>query len=556
MDPAVAKELFQRAVELFGQEDYAGALSCYEQLSAAFPRNNDVVHERIQCQIALGRFQEAAEWIRYLGDELGDLRANVLQTQIPEGAESAVQSGVGSLADKTLLGRFLRFTSTLSDGTLALLAVLLLVAIFGMYFYLVAFPKMYRLLPFNENTSIGTLDIRDPESENPVWTPWRDAQGKMYASRKMQLRLNLTKLADDSGYSSLRLNTLADFEPDSFWEVDASDSGIGDDGLRELAVLSGVHHMNLRNADVVGSGFVLFLPETTVETLDISDNPFETEWLPWVAQFETMESLNIHNTRIDDEGLSHLAEHSGLRFLELPDDAGDDGLKHLGGLTRLESLDLSRRRVTDRGLSFLGGLESLRELNLSATSISDKGIASLIPLERLRSLNLSYTRVGDDALVSIGELVQLRTLDLTATRVTDIGLYSLAPLESLRSLNLSNHHTLSAITDSGIQALTELPLLEELDLSGSLIGRASVGLLGSLNLSELKLEETYLSESEAAELAALIPAATITHVPLTRDVVTFDGNDDLGMLWIRGQDQSDAGRWIPFASARGRVRLA
>ena len=55
----------------------------------------------------------------------------------------------------------------------------------------------------------------------------------------------------------------------------------------------------------------------------------------------------------------------------------DAGLEHLGGLTSLEGLTLSRTPVTDAGLKHLEGLTNLADLALYDTQVTPEGVKKL-----------------------------------------------------------------------------------------------------------------------------------------------------------------------------------
>ena len=48
-------------------------------------------------------------------------------------------------------------------------------------------------------------------------------------------------------------------------------------------------------------------------------------------------------------------------------------MKHLATLTSLQTLDLSRARLTDVGLKELAKIKSLRSLNIRETKVTDAG---------------------------------------------------------------------------------------------------------------------------------------------------------------------------------------
>ena len=58
-------------------------------------------------------------------------------------------------------------------------------------------------------------------------------------------------------------------------------------------------------------------------------------------------------------------------------DVTDEGLVHLKGLTKLETLGLGRTQVTDAGLVHLKGMTNLKRLYLHYTQVTAAGVAEL-----------------------------------------------------------------------------------------------------------------------------------------------------------------------------------
>jgi hypothetical protein len=75
---------------------------------------------------------------------------------------------------------------------------------------------------------------------------------------------------------------------------------------------------------------------------------------------------------------------------------GDTGLKHLRGLTQLQSLWLYHTKVTDEGLEHLEGLTKVQKLYLSHTQVTDVGLEHLKGMTQLRRLYLGGTQVTDE----------------------------------------------------------------------------------------------------------------------------------------------------------------
>jgi hypothetical protein len=128
-------------------------------------------------------------------------------------------------------------------------------------------------------------------------------------------------------------------------------------------------------------------------------------------------------------------------------------------LKELKSLwiGVNHRPITDAGVRHLGGLTALEELDLQGSQISDQGVSALKNLKQLHDLYLSGGRE-----------------DRTDT-LTDAAVDSLLALGKLQRLQLTS--TNAAISEQGVRRLATLPDLKELFLS---TGSVSEGLRAEL----------------------------------------------------------------------------
>ena len=80
-------------------------------------------------------------------------------------------------------------------------------------------------------------------------------------------------------------------------------------------------------------------------------------------------AIRLNRAEITDGWLSNLRPLGNLQGLHLvlPSSVTDAELKHVGELTNLKFLSLSRAQVTDAGLAHLADLKSLESLYLSRT---------------------------------------------------------------------------------------------------------------------------------------------------------------------------------------------
>jgi cytochrome b561 len=115
---------------------------------------------------------------------------------------------------------------------------------------------------------------------------------------------------------------------------------------------------------------------------------------------EVRPSSSIHTSHLDLAALSAISEQ--LVWLDLSGSAiGDDELKLLPTLPRLQRLSLARTRITGAGLAEMQHQPALEVLNLYGTEISDAAVTALAGLPALLTVYLDGTHItqrGVDAL--------------------------------------------------------------------------------------------------------------------------------------------------------------
>src|SRR5690606_32828897 len=118
-----------------------------------------------------------------------------------------------------------------------------------------------------------------------------------------------------------------------------------------------------------------------------------------IAARETLVDLDLSETLISNEGVSHIPQFKNLKVLNLWNGSlDDDGVALLGDLTQLTNLSLqSCTAVTSASADTLAKLTNLESLNLSETGFDDEGLAKLEGLKKLKTLDLSRTDVSDEA---------------------------------------------------------------------------------------------------------------------------------------------------------------
>lgn len=128
--------------------------------------------------------------------------------------------------------------------------------------------------------------------------------------------------------------------------------------------------------------------------------------------------------------LSHLPD---LRWLTIVGDMNvtESGLRHLGRLTRLETLIFdntsgrSTGGMTDETLTVVERMPHLTSLHLEGNPITDAGLANVRWPAGLTELNLSGTRITDRGVQHLKRIVTLQRLVIVDTRITDAGVADL-----------------------------------------------------------------------------------------------------------------------------------
>lgn len=138
-----------------------------------------------------------------------------------------------------------------------------------------------------------------------------------------------------------------------------------------------------------------------------------------IAAFASLESLSITGTmNLTDEGVAYLKPRTNLKRLTLtPAGNGrltDASLRHLSGLSRLESLSLTRNKFTDEGLAHLGRMSRLKLLGLGQANngFSDKAMPAVAALKDLERLDLGFTHVTPEGLEHLRTLPKLKWLEV------------------------------------------------------------------------------------------------------------------------------------------------
>lgn len=194
--------------------------------------------------------------------------------------------------------------------------------------------------------------------------------------------------------------------------------------------------------------------------------------LKWLTHCLRLEAISLeHPDRLGafgDGSLKPLGELPHLRVVRLYrcEHVTDEGLKHLGGLGRLEEFALTSNHATGSGLRQLTMCHDLRRLHLGGRGATDEGLAALAELPHIEQLTLSGQNLTDDSLATVAKLPKLKALTLgNSQNFTADGLAHLAALKQLRTLHLWD----LPVDESALPTLGRMKQLESLNLRGTRI---------------------------------------------------------------------------------------
>jgi len=116
--------------------------------------------------------------------------------------------------------------------------------------------------------------------------------------------------------------------------------------------------------------------------------------------------------------------------------ATDGTMRHVGRLTKVQSIWLDHTRVTDAGIAELKGLKDLELVSLNGTQVGDIGAIHFGSLRNLWILSLGRTKVTDTGVCEFRKLPRLKVLVLYGTDIGDSTIDCLKELTGLENLDL------------------------------------------------------------------------------------------------------------------------
>jgi F-box/leucine-rich repeat protein 14 len=236
-----------------------------------------------------------------------------------------------------------------------------------------------------------------------------------------------------------------------------------DRGMTQLAELDGLFGLNVDDAKlaITGAGLapLVSLPHLGFLGFDAKDDS-----MPYIAALPELRFLMCQDTTAGDDGFVALSRSQSIEQIwgRRCHNLRSRGFAALASMPALRSLSVSCLNVGDDGLSALPDFPALREL--MPMDVRDEGYRFVGQCAALESLVLMYCRdTTDRATEHITGLSRLARYFASYTQITDRTPELLSGMGSLEHITLSG---CAGVTDAGIAALTRLPRLRDLRLSG------------------------------------------------------------------------------------------
>ncbi len=193
--------------------------------------------------------------------------------------------------------------------------------------------------------------------------------------------------------------------------------------------------------------------------------------LDQVALYEPRQ-LNIQSIKIQekstvtDNELDRFPTLSMLKeFVLTKKTMTANGLAKLSGLVKLERLDLSGIRLDGFDLLSLGISKSLVQLRLGSTGVTDQQLQSVIAnCPKLVELDLFDTAISNSGVEAVSQLAELSVLRLRGTKIDDGCIDAIGRLSNLSVLDVSSTQMKASTIISRLGELDQLSTLQMTNL--------------------------------------------------------------------------------------------
>jgi RNA polymerase sigma factor (sigma-70 family) len=346
-------------------------------------------------------------------------------------------------------------------------------------------------------TTGSTFGLRRPEiPRSPLWfvEPRQQLVGKDSDTfLELAKRIKAPGIAVPNQATDELLERISRLEHVVYLDFQGS-VGVTDSGIRHLARLSRLQHLDLSSTGITDSGLSVLQQLPQLKTLELRHHPgISDSGMQNVGVCTRLERVNVMGTPTGDGTVEALAGKPRLREFWAGTAITDLGLAALHlfpafktwahGHPRMGLMDFRaqpnylwlnlKAPITNEGLANLTGLAGLTALNLfgneghapfdsSRSSINASGLAHLRGLSNLQWLGCCAQICSDEAMEEFGKLPQLRFLMCQDTVAGDAGFTALAQSKSIEYIWGRRCHRLAS---AGFASMARMPKLRGLAVS-------------------------------------------------------------------------------------------
>ncbi|QEG23256.1 leucine-rich repeat domain-containing protein [Mariniblastus fucicola] len=251
-------------------------------------------------------------------------------------------------------------------------------------------------------------------------------------------------------------------------------SSINDSAARDLGRIKSLESVDLTNTAITDEGLSELGSLPNLKKLILEDCEMITGETFAEFQFpEELVELNLSDAlKIDDLGLSELKRFTSLEHLRMYRNHAvlGKGFECLASLQKLKTLSCPETSINDQHLQLLAGIDSLEMIWLPGCKrVSGRGIDALSKSQGCKKLSLNECRKIDSPDFEVlAKFEQLEELYIAETRIRNEGLELLCQLKKLKVLNIGGNLWLEDVAieklkDSSVEKLiaTDLPRLTD-----------------------------------------------------------------------------------------------
>jgi hypothetical protein len=187
-----------------------------------------------------------------------------------------------------------------------------------------------------------------------------------------------------------------------------------DDAMRHIAALPALRMLMGQGTVASDEGFRSLSHSATIEYFWGRECPnLKGTGFAALALMPALKGLAVSCKFVDDAALATLPNFPALKEL-LPMDVGDDGFRHIGRCSQLESLILMYcRETTDVATGHIRGLSNLRKYHAGYTLITDRSLEMLGRMNSLEQLSFEGCKfISDAGVLFLATLPRLREISL------------------------------------------------------------------------------------------------------------------------------------------------